>query len=82
MPKSQALELPHQEFILPDGTKADMSKCKANLPDIRGEFQKKVDRARETLWEALPNEKDGKPFSGAYWSETVPATNVSLDPVF
>ena len=36
------------------------------IPD----FQKKVDRARETLWEALPNEKDGKPFSGAYWSET------------
>ena len=44
------------------------------IPD----FQRKVDRARETLWEALPNEKDGKPFSGAYWSETVPATNVSL----
>ena len=34
------------------------------------EFQKKVNRARNTLWEALPNEKDGKPFSGAYWSET------------
>ena len=37
------------------------------IPDFQ---KKKVDLARTMLWEALPNEKDGKPFSGAYWSET------------
>jgi len=34
------------EFILPDGTKADMSKVKG-VPDIRAHMQKRVDKAKE-----------------------------------
>jgi len=34
------------EFLLPDGTKADMSKVKG-VPDIRSHFQGKIDKANE-----------------------------------
>jgi hypothetical protein len=37
------------------------------IPD----YQKKTDRVRKIMWEALPNvDESGQPFSGSYWSET------------
>eukprot|EP00930_Biecheleria_cincta_P006840 TRINITY_DN107918_c0_g1_i1.p1 TRINITY_DN107918_c0_g1~~TRINITY_DN107918_c0_g1_i1.p1 ORF type:complete len:592 (+),score=138.64 TRINITY_DN107918_c0_g1_i1:25-1776(+) len=35
------------EFILPDGSKGDMSKVKGMVPDIRAHMQKRVDKAKE-----------------------------------